>query len=421
MNINKSCDIDNIKNSNEYNQFLELRKNIQATKNNNIKKNKRNNNNINNNIKVTSEKNINSSMEKRNNKNNDPSIYSKSYDQNNSKNNDISKNENNNMNKEGRTGMLRKNRSNLDYKNRFINNRNVIDKKNSPVKDSITYSNTNTIDEDKNYRKVKVKINKQLYSNYKEKNIVENNKPNNSSSNIHKINNNYNYRFIPSNYKYDYSSNKNIYYSKNNKLISTVIKNLATKDKRIHINMFYYVHSNGVGYRKKKYYFLKKVNLYSICLLGEAKFRKNNYSKLKFKLSSIKEEEISNQTSKIYDESGTFGNINTYENKKNAIINNQNESLYSKFIDLIGNVFKKHIIKIIKNANIMNKSNDNNIGKNLRNKVYNKKNRNKNYFPPTEGNFNRIKPKTYGKYYNRRNLTYNKYEDNIRNFRLKLI
>ena len=429
MNANKSADIDNIKNSDEYNEFAELRKNIQASKNYNIKKNiiniKRNNNNINN-IRITSENNTNSSIEKNGNKNNEPSIYSNTFYQYNSKYNNINKNENKDINikvnKEGRTGMLRKNKESSDYKNKFINNINVIDKKNIQVKDTINYYNTENIDDDKNYKKVKVNINKQLYSNNRE-NIVENkNNQTNSSNNIHKINNNYNYRIIPTNRKFNYSSNKNLYYSKNNKLISTVIKNLATKDKKIHINMFYYTHSNGGGYRKKKYYFLKKVNLYSICLLGEVNLRKNQYSKLKFKLSSIKEEEISNQTSRIYDESGTFGNINTYDNKKSGIINNQNESQYSKFIDLIENVFKKHIFKKIKYTNTKNKNNENNNNeRNLTNKVYNKKNRIKNYFAPKEGNFNRIKNKKYGNYYNRRNLTYNKYEDSILNFRIKLI
>ena len=70
-----------------------------------------------------------------------------------------------NVNKEGRTGMLRKNKANLDYKNKYINNINVIDKKNIPIKDSISNSKTNTIKEDNNYKKVKVNINKQLYSN----------------------------------------------------------------------------------------------------------------------------------------------------------------------------------------------------------------------------------------------------------------
>ena len=254
---------------------------------------------------------------------------------------------------------------------------------------------------------------------------------------ITKNNFNYKYRILSSsNSKLTNSPNNknNIYYiTKNNKsnnntkIYSSLIKDISTKDKRININICYYNYTKKINQTKVRYDFLQKENKYSICILGDINRNQSNILKLKNKLTSIKEEEISNQNSKIYDESGTFDNINLYENKKNIIIYHQNELLYSKFITLISYIIKKYFMNRIKPINKQNKNIDYKKKENINNEkkvnniIYSKKNRFKKSIEIEEGNFNRINFRTNGKRYNFRNKSYQKYEENILIFRMKLI
>ena len=447
--INKSADINRIKDSEEYYEFSELRKYVQALKNhNNLKKNilniGRNDKYINQINSIENDNNNNVVKSNINNKddrnNNFNFAFSKTFY--NNKKDILNKNENKNikigdnikLKKERRTDMARKNIQNLKIKNA-----NTLDKNNNFLMKDKKY-NSNY---EKNYiednNKVKVNINKKIILNNKENNIkkneiiINNNNKINAKNNFH---NNYNILSL-SNSKLTNSPNKNynIYYStKNNKInnntkfYSNLIKDISTKDKRININIYYYNYSKKNNQTKLRYDFLEKENKYSICILGSNNIIKNNITKLKNKLAAIKEEEISNQNSKIYDESGTFDNINLYENKKNKIIYHQNELLYSKFAKIINHIIKQYFMNRIKainnkiNKNIYYKKKENIINeKNLNNKIYSKKNRFKKNIEIGEGIFNRINLKTKGKRYNFRNKAYQKYEDIIIFFRMRLI
>ena len=383
ISINKSAEIDNIKNSDEYNEFSELRQYLQALKFNKKEidnsRNKKNKNVIN--INSYEEKNVVGENENenknRNNKNNINNInlknnnyfYNRTHFNFHVKNDNFNKNQNKYINI--RTNDLEEKIEMLKKMKESPNNK---------------YKNNNIINdnENKNYKKVKVNINKK-YLNI--------NQELNSKNTINNSGNNYNYRIIKINSKLSNSPNKkvNIYYIKNkynkiynSEIIPKLIKDIWTKDKRIHINIFYYNFERIYNPICKKYYFLHKSNNYSMSLLGE-KRRKKNASKIKFKLTSIKEEEASNQNSKIYDEN-TLGN-NTNESKKNIIIKRQNELLNSQFIDIVENIFnniyKKNFFKKIKKVyenrkNKIKNEYDTNYEKKINKRIYNRKNININ-------------------------------------------
>ena len=431
-NANKSSDIDSIKNSKEYSQFNKLRKFIQNLKNNNIKKNilniERNNksvaplNSLESEHNTTENDNLDNNEESNNNSIN-KSVYNKTFYNyrlkktpfNKTKNKNINIKINHEINNEINKVLRKKNVKNASINNKKKStNINTINKNIISVKPK-SNNNINNNEEDKEYKKVKVNINKKLFSN------SENNNSESNTNQINKVvkdfNYTYNYRALPSDSKLNNSPkvNNNKYYVKRNKInddndnnddinnnddnynkednsfASSLIKNISTKDKRIHINIFYYTYSNNKYPKKKRhrFYNLKKVNKTSICLIGEYDLIKINLFNFKNKLSSIKEEELSNQNSKIYDENSTLGNNNIYNNMKNNI-KYPNELLYSKFVDLINQIFKKYFMKRIKKLkakkNEIKKEEDNNDEKNINNKIYNKRNRYRRYIGLKEEN-----------------------------------
>ena len=420
MNFNKSEDVDNIKNSEEYNEFAELRKYIKNLKKdynshkNTINASRNNRNNFFVKINSYEVNNANSFENDENIENSNNKIYNKTYYNNRFKNDNYEQKEKTDsfkkisVNRDGREGISRKKKGERINKNKFLNI-NVIDKMNE-IKDN---SNIVSNDEDRSFKKVRVNINKRFLPN------SENNK----------TNNNYSHRIINSNPQLNTSPYKknNIYYSKVNnteKFKPTLIKDIFTKDKRIHINICYYNFSKMNNSNKKIYEYLSKSNNSSVDIPGEIAKRKNNISKLKFKLASIKEEDISNQNSKIYDESGTFGNNNTYESKKNYIINNhnQNDSLYNKFINIINNLIMKRFVNKLKKIN-KNNNNKNNINNenNIKSKIYSRKNKilNKKIYGNIGKNENNSKINS--KKYIIINSKASQYEDKIEKFRIKLI
>ena len=343
--------------------------------------------------------------------------------------------------REGRTGMLRKNKNRFNSKKNFLNittdeNKNkklIKDKADTNANTSNTTNNLNNDkNEEKNLQKVKVNINLNLMNNNKENNITKNktvmNKINTSNKNNKIIN--YNYP-IPTNSKNNSpTKNKNnIYYSKNSKInfTSTIIKNIMTKDKRIYINIYYYTFSKKNNIIRKRFHNLCKSENISITLLAVEQ-KKNKLTNLKLILSSIKEEDISNQNSKIFDESGTFGgnNTNKYENRKNCIHYNLNEKIYKQFIDIIQkliiNKYKPYFFDKIKSINndhrINNNKNeyDQNIGKGGFKRIYRKRGIVNNKLTEEKNNINNKRGNISVIYKSKR-----KYEYKIKKFRVKLI
>ena len=145
-------------------------------------------------------------------------------------------------------------------------------------------------------------------------------------------------------------NNSRIISKNKNNLVSILIKELSTLDKRINIRINYYEYIKKTKNNNKEYDFLEPSENNSFTLFGET-LESNKYStKLNFMLSSIKEEENSVQNSKFYDESETLGNMN--ESKKNYIIYHNDEIQVVNFIDAINNIlinkFKKNFINNIK-------------------------------------------------------------------------
>ena len=305
VTINKSLDIDSIKNSNEYSEFVELRKYVQRLKS----KRKMNQSALNINHNTNNKKNNEDTVS---NNIYDKKIFSYNKKENNDNNKKI------NIDRERIIGILNKEKEELSNNNYYYTQKSVDKTKNNIYKKKDLSRNDN---EDKNYQKVRVNINKRF---------LRNNNVNKNDNNNNKINNNYNYRIIKNTpIQNSPSQNTNIYYKNKNtnyKFTPILIKNISTKDKRININIYYYklpLYNKSIN---NNFNYLSRAYNCSICLLGEdinANKNNNNISKLKFKLPSIKEEEISNQNSKFYDESGTFDKNNTYESKKN-FINQQN-------------------------------------------------------------------------------------------------
>ena len=287
ISLNQSKEVntnDSIKNSDEYNEFVKLRKHVQKTKS----KKKLN----------QSDLNINQNINKIKNKKKEGYFYNNYYDK---RLGDSDKKANNDNNKKISTDK--------ESKNDILNKEQ---KDSNTINSIIDKKNTNNND-DKNTLKGRVNF----YRRYK--NIR--NKNNNNNDKNDKNANNYNYRIIQPNPKLNNTPRQNNQNSTDDAFIPILIKNIVTKDKRININIYYYIISQKNKPSQKMYNSLTKSDNCSLSLFGDVNKRKNNVSKLKFRLASIKEEDVSNQNSKFYDENGTIDKINTYESKKSY--NNQ--------------------------------------------------------------------------------------------------
>ena len=476
MNMNKSMDIYKIKNTDEYNQFKELRKYIKSMQKDNSKKsfngyrNKKNKNNHLIRINALDDNSNSDENENENDNNNDNNndeynvVFNRTYynyhfnmDKYKRNNNDNGFNNNNNtksLEREGRTGMLRK-KGGFSLKNKITNN-SITNKYNNSIsnKNNIFINNsenktykknnfsTNKINDAKNYKKVKVNINKKFMTEGQEKNVNKQRKniKNNTVNNNDKIKYNNNIPFLkPDNSKSRLNNSpvdesKMFYTKKNNikfsnKLVSTLIKDISTRDNRIHININYYdlIRKNKpVRYR---YNFLHKSEKISITILGNMT-NKIYLTKSKFILSAIQEEENSIQNSKYYEENETFGNYNN--NNTHNIINNINDMRYKNFIDAIHNILVKYYKKkFVTNFKIMNKINNIFLDdkyeinleneKNEFNKIYNRK---KGAFSNKlfdDNNLSEGNSKFKRKKYIKRNLGWKNYDEKINNFRYKLI
>ena len=158
-----------------------------------------------------------------------------------------------------------------------------------------------------------------------------------------------------------YSPNKHIiYYSKANdnkhkkkevykkiKVFSMLVKNIVTKDKRIHITINYYFYKNKIS-PVKSYNILEPSEKFSLNIIcGNNNYKKANDQKLKLKLSEIKEEdhpnikysnnfEITNSDKKDYkkefikEEINSYYYENEYNNKNKNIMKIPKNLIYNK-------------------------------------------------------------------------------------------
>jgi hypothetical protein len=357
------------------------------------------------------------------------------------------------LEREGRTGMLRK-KGGLSLKNKLSNNSiqnkhsNLINNKiNTNINNSENKSynkanfNSNKINNVKNYKKVKVNINKKFLAEGQEKNIVKQKKSNKANTINYNDKIKYN-SYIPflkpnntksrlnnspvNESKMFYTKKNNIKY--NNKPVSTLIKDISTRDKRIHININYYDLIRKNKPVRFRYNFLHKSEKMSITLLGNMT-NKVYSSKSKFILSAIQEEENSIQNSKYYEENETFGN---YNNNNHFIINNNNDMRYMNFIEAIQKIlvafFKK---KFMINFKVMNKINNIFLDDKYEISLENEKNANSKIYNRKRGVFsNKLigentltesNSKFKRKKYIKRSINWRNYEEKINKFRYKLI
>ena len=295
LSINKSADINKIKNSDEYNEFVELRKYVHRLKSKN---------NIN-----QSALNINHYNNKKDNEGaNSYNTYEKRiFSYNKKERNDDNDNNNINIDREKIIEILTNEKEQSITDNIIVTNNSIKKNNNMEInnfKNNIVIKNDN---EYKDFQKVRVNINRRFLKNK-------------LSNGNNKITNNYDYRIIKNNPIYNSPIQENkINYKYNNgnsKFIPILIKNITTNDKKINISIHYYTISLKNNSKKKFNYLIRSYNC-SICLFGDINTSENNnISQLKFKLPSIKEEDLSNQNSKFYDENGTLDKNNTYEIKK---------------------------------------------------------------------------------------------------------
>ena len=516
---NKSVDIYNIKKSDHYSQFNELRRYIQSIrKESNSKgkkgKNDRNLKNANKNktkrlIRINALDSNSNSEENENindnfNINLNKTYYNYHYNLDKLRKKEKEKeidNENinirNSNEREGRTGMLRKKKGGFFFSNNFItptnsnkietvnanmipNNkyydliRNKFNNKNNnfnysyennirskiiqnydraKINDIISNANiNNSNNDDNNFKKVKVNINKKYLMDNQEKNFKQRN--NTINGNNVDYDNNYNnngslkkrINTTPTNINNATYTKRN-YTKYKNKKVPTLIKDISTKDNRIHININYYQLEPKNKNQKKYYIFLHKSENISISLISDD-ISKNYESKLNNKLSAIQEEEVSVQNSKFYDENETFGinnnfinnnnninnnanssNINSKvnngkENKKNYIIYHDNEIVYANIIDsIISSVNSAYKRAFFNNFKTLCESiKDNSIErKNINNRIYSRKRGVDNskisgdkYYSENVNNFKRKK-------YIKRNVNDRISEEKIQKFRNKII
>ena len=477
---NKSVDFYQIKKSDHYDQFNELRRYIQSIrKESNSKGKKEKNENKDRNVKNSSKNknkrlirinalDSNSNSEENENINDNLNInlnktyynYHYNLDKFRKKKNDKEiDNENinirNSIEREGRTGMLRKKKGGFFFSNNFItptnsnkienvntnlipNNkyydliRNKLNNKDNNSNINYSYDNNirnkivqnydrakiNTIiinensnnnnNNDNNQKKVKVNINKKFLMDNQEKNFKQRNNTINSNNDDYDNNNKFNnnsgsikkrINTSPAN-KNNAPYTKRNYMKYKNKNLPTLIKDISTKDNRIHININYYELEPKNKIQRKFYIFLHKSENISISLISDD-ISKNYESKLNNKLSAIQEEEVSVQNSRFYDENETFGinnnfinnnninNINSNSNnnninskanngkeiKKNYIIYHDNEIVYANIIDsIISSANSAYKRAFFNNLKVLCESfKDNTINRKNNNRIYSKK------------------------------------------------
>ena len=191
------------------------------------------------------------------------------------------------------------------------------------------------------------------------------------------------YKIMKVNVNKNLLNKNNIYYSKKvkkeNKLFSIVVKNIVSKDNLIHININYYFIKDKDKNKniKERYDSLEQTNTFSISILSDKDTKRKN----KFKLTSIKEEDlslqnISIQNSKIFEEN----DIKYNDNKDKDLfdfIKNINNILIKKYKKIF--IYKIKTIELIhKINNIFNNKKNEIEDNNINNKVYSKKFVNKN-------------------------------------------
>ena len=402
----------------------------------------------------------------------------------------------NSIEREGRTGMLRKKKGGFFFSNNFItpNNSNKIETTNTNMipsnkyyelirnkfnnkNNNINFSYDNNIrskivqnydrakintiindaninngnNDDNNRKKVKVNINKKFLMDNQEKNFKQRSNTINGNNADYENNNNNNESIkkrintSPTN-KNNAPYTKRNYFKYKNKDLPTLIKDISTKDNRIHININYYRLEPKNKIQRKYYIFLHKSENISISLISDD-ILKNYESKLNNKLSAIQEEEVSVQNSKFYDENETFGinnnfinnnnvnNINSNANninskaingkevKKNYIIYHDNEIVYANIIDsIISSVNSAYKRAFFNNLKALCESiKDNNIDRKNNNRIYSRKRGVDNskisgdkYYSENNNNFKRKK-------YIKRNVNERISEEKIQKFRNKII
>jgi hypothetical protein len=401
----------------------------------------------------------------------------------------------NSIEREGRTGMLRKKKGGFFFSNNFItpNNSNKIETTNTNMipsnkyyelirnkfnnkNNNINFSYDNNIrskivqnydrakintiindanmnngnNDDNNRKKVKVNINKKFLMDNQEKNFKQrNNTINGNNADYENNNNNESIKkrinTSPTN-KNNAPYTKRNYFKYKNKDLPTLIKDISTKDNRIHININYYRLEPKNKIQRKYYIFLHKSENISISLISDD-ILKNYESKLNNKLSAIQEEEVSVQNSKFYDENETFGinnnfinnnnvnNINSNANninskaingkevKKNYIIYHDNEIVYANIIDsIISSVNSAYKRAFFNNLKALCESiKDNNIDRKNNNRIYSRKRGVDNskisgdkYYSENNNNFKRKK-------YIKRNVNERISEGKIQKFRNKIV
>ena len=200
-------------------------------------------------------------------------------------------------------------------KHKDKNNKGI---ENEEIKDKIL----NIDDNNKKFKIMKVNVDKNLVGNDGSAKKVFKYYKENKKSILHSQNKNNN----------SFQGNKNDVYfikkpNKENKIFSIVIKNIETRDKLIHIHINYYFFKWKKNHTKLRYNFLKKSKSFSINII--------NKNALKAKLSSIKEEDISIQNSKILEDSDNA----KYNDKKRVFF----------LIKNIYKIYKMHIFNKIKN------------------------------------------------------------------------
>ena len=432
-NLNKSADVHKIKNSDEYNEFNELRKNLRKSK----KDNSKNQYTI----------NVSSHLKDKPKKKHLAKVKSYDdnvYNSNDNNNDDINQKSNNyktinNKNYESKQKIKCYKYKVLYCKSNNKDTQNIIDKKDryetnyknkegTPVvqknKNDISQtknksSNKKTVKKQNNYKSNTNKSNKSKDSSYKHVKVNKNNKIVNQPKEQMKKQNNYNViKQVPK--ATNQITKKNIYYNKKNNIkdinISIIIKNIVTKDKRIYLNIKYYKYWTKKNYSKKNFNSLKISDNISICLLGD---ESQSDLKTQYRLDPIKEEETSIQTSKFYDETATFGvNNNIYDNRRNNTIRFQMALIYKQFIDTIEHLLKKLFIK-----KLIDKIKPINSKDNKKNESYNKNkdiNSSKLYIKKGVIN-NKVIGDAKNNVINNNKKIEKKYEKKIKKFRMHLI
>ena len=280
------------------------------------------------------------------------------------------------------------------------------------VKINNTINKNAILNKDYKYKKTFFNYHLQKSTNTKKNNIHNNNKNKKTtfmnSTNYIKINNsniktdnkiNSSYLFNKSNNKkfVNIKKSNNIKINKINNPVKKLIKvysndiipssedETITKDKRIHINMSYYNYSKSDKSSKIKYNLLNEAKTISMNLINNFNLKNKNKDidiRMKERLSSIKEEEILNQNSKIFDEL-----ISTFNLNYTGTINIKSKNIL-QFINIIETIliqaYKRILFYKMKTIYIVNKMDKilvNNANKKIiihkknksSNQIYNKK------------------------------------------------